>query len=198
MVTLHFIPARLRDNQNDLNIIPIFDELGNETAAFLGKGRVRTNRVQTLTSALPHGLLGLGTKRGGAKVRDTVPSIPPTPPIPVYACGAPAASRCLSVFVLVWKPGRGWRREGSLQTAPLFSRAMPGPPTSGSAGCAITRPYGLHTGLDEERAGIGPPSGLQRSRARQERRRPPARPSARTGRRVFPGRIASSEPAAAP
>jgi hypothetical protein len=39
---------------------------------------------------------------------------------------------------------------------------MPGPPTSGSAGCAIARPQGLQTGLDEERVGIGPPSGLPR------------------------------------
>jgi hypothetical protein len=37
---------------------------------------------------------------------------------------------------------------------------MPGPPTSGCAGCAIARPQGLHTGLYEEPIGIRPPSGL--------------------------------------
>ncbi len=73
---------------------------------------------------------------------------------------SPAASRCRPILPWPWKPRLGLYREGSLQTALLpseqdASRAMPGPPTSGSAGCAIPWPQGLYTGLDEEPPGIG-------------------------------------------
>ena len=81
----------------------------------------------------------------GGPVRDTASSLPPTPADPGFACGAPAASRrpsCSSWPGNHGGAGAGRDRCGPPRCSPVFPQgAMPGAPTSGSAGCAIARPH---------------------------------------------------------
>ncbi|MDQ0395072.1 hypothetical protein J3R73_004864 [Labrys monachus] len=143
---------------------------------------IRTKQAQTLTSSLRHGLLSLGTKRGGAKVRDTAPCLPPTPADPGLCLRRASRIEVLVQFRpgLETKDGAGAGRDRCRPPHCSHGRCRdrrhpvaPGVRSPGRQVC--TR------GSMRNLPGSGRLRACPRSRARQERRRPPAEPSERMG-----------------